>query len=95
MSTTRELLAEANEAIHDLWTKIEELSEAADGERDCKYKSCPEEQAELKEQMKRTRWIDYAGGLGQGLTSVGVIWLLYQQWVIWKATAEATVEALQ
>jgi hypothetical protein len=62
--------------------RIEELEAEAEGDPDaepvCKYKSCPEEQHELAERQKRTRWLDYAAGLAQGLTTVGVIWLLIQ-----------------
>ncbi len=38
----------------------------------CKFQPCPDPHPQ------RTKWIDYAVGLAQGLTSLAVIWLLWK-----------------
>ena len=93
---TGELVAEANDRIDELRKTIDALAEADAEERRCSYKSCPEEQREAERRIPlRDKVLTWAAGIAQGFTAGAVIWLLYQQWAIWKATAEATVEALQ
>lgn len=81
--TTTDLLNEANDTIDELRKTIDALAEADSQDRRCKYEPCPEgEHAE----KTRGKILDYGAGLAQGLTTVGVIWLLYQQRVIWAAS---------
>ncbi len=75
--------------------RIQELEAETDTETEpvCKYKTCPEEQREAELRVPlREKVLTWAAGIAQGFTAGAVIWLLYQQWVIWKSTAESIVQ---
>ena len=75
--TPRELLAEASATIDELRATIEELTEAGEGERHCKYEPCPDQR---QGPSRRAKALDYLGGITQGVITVAVIWLLTREY---------------
>ncbi len=79
-----EYMEETEAAAVDAADKIiASLGDDDDDEPICKYKTCPEEMQEFE---RKTKWLDWVAGLSHGLMGVAVVWLLWQQYVIWEAT---------